>query len=486
MRVHHYRRPKGLNLGFAAVALLFCGSVFAANYGTTPFYPGQKPILTGYYPNPAVNPQTATTTAVADLVVSNQAKNGFTASDPRVQTTLKNSGLALVGGIAGTVVSNAPTGAGVAASLAIGGVCLGGTLGLGSVGCGMLAWAGGAAVAAGVSSLLHWTMNSDGTVTASSGGGADPALPAGSCYSYPNSTICVGTKDAVASAMCSQPGSVCSGTTQGGTGWTAHYTYEAGYIWQEVIYSNGYTEGKYKIGTPTVISGTPAPSGTTYATQQAAVQALSDANKALALNAQTLAALANASLQAAQNVPGSLPANTANPVTEADAQAVIDSMGSNAPTVGDLFSPIGADAVANAGATFTPSSTLGAAATSGALTGSSTVTGAGTGGVTQGSTAGNTTVNVNLGPDPGIGSPSLEATPTASMILAPILALMPDLKAFTVPAHSGTCPTASFSVWGKSWSIDTHCPLIESNRTLIEAAMLLMWSIVIVFITLRA
>jgi hypothetical protein len=56
---------------------------------------------------------------------------------------------------------------------------------------------------------------------------------------------------------------------------------------------------------------------------------------------------------------------------------------------------------------------------------------------------------VNLGSDPGIGSPSLEATPTGAQILQPLTQLMPDLKNFQVPAHQAVCPKPSFDLFGK-------------------------------------
>ncbi|TAK93484.1 MAG: hypothetical protein EPO09_12475, partial [Aquabacterium sp.] len=64
---------------------------------------------------------------------------------------------------------------------------------------------------------------------------------------------------------------------------------------------------------------------------------------------------------------------------------------------------------------------------------------------------------VNLGADPGIGSPSLETTPTAQQILEPLLDLFPDFRSFVVPSHQATCPKPTFTVFGKQIVMDAHC-----------------------------
>lgn len=97
---------------------------------------------------------------------------------------------------------------------------------------------------------------------------------------------------------------------------------------------------------------------------------------------------------------------------------------------------------------------------------------------------------VDLGPDPNSPAPNLEATPTIQAIVGPLLNLMPDIKNFTVPGHSAICPTATanWSMYGRSFgfTMSTHCDLMEQNRAVIEAAMLVVWTLVATFIVLRA
>lgn len=96
------------------------------------------------------------------------------------------------------------------------------------------------------------------------------------------------------------------------------------------------------------------------------------------------------------------------------------------------------------------------------------------------------TPQVDLGPDPGIGAPSLEATPTAQMILNPILNLFPDLKSFVVPSHSSVCPAPSMSLFDKSLVLDGHCTLLEAVRPTLYAVMAFVWVVIGLFIILAA
>lgn len=92
----------------------------------------------------------------------------------------------------------------------------------------------------------------------------------------------------------------------------------------------------------------------------------------------------------------------------------------------------------------------------------------------------------NLGSDPGIGAPSLEDSPTAEMILRPILNLMPDLKNYTAPAISGECPKPQFQLFENTYTIDKQCDLLEQNRAAIRISMLLAFTLASLFIVLRA
>jgi hypothetical protein len=93
---------------------------------------------------------------------------------------------------------------------------------------------------------------------------------------------------------------------------------------------------------------------------------------------------------------------------------------------------------------------------------------------------------VNLGPDPGIGAPSLESIPTASQILAPILGLMSDLRAWAVPAHTSQCPEPTFDLWGTTYTISAQCELLEQYGTQITVAFEVAFAVAAVLIVLTA
>lgn len=95
---------------------------------------------------------------------------------------------------------------------------------------------------------------------------------------------------------------------------------------------------------------------------------------------------------------------------------------------------------------------------------------------------------INLGSDPGIGALTLEPTPTGAQILAPITALMPDLKNFQVPSHQGECPRPEFdiAVLNTHVRMDAHCNLFEEVRGLLYNGSLVAWLIAALFIVLSA
>ena len=94
--------------------------------------------------------------------------------------------------------------------------------------------------------------------------------------------------------------------------------------------------------------------------------------------------------------------------------------------------------------------------------------------------------NISLGTDPGVGAPSLESTPTAASIIAPITGLMPDLKNFVVPSHSSTCPNPSMTLFGNTLVLDGHCTLLETIRPTLYAVMAFVWVVIALFIILAA
>ncbi len=95
-------------------------------------------------------------------------------------------------------------------------------------------------------------------------------------------------------------------------------------------------------------------------------------------------------------------------------------------------------------------------------------------------------VNVDFGPDPGTAAPSLESTPTAQSILAPLLNLFPSLKDFVVPGHSSDCPKPSMVMFGRTLTLDGHCALLEAARPTLYAVMVFVWAVIALFIVLAA
>jgi hypothetical protein len=91
----------------------------------------------------------------------------------------------------------------------------------------------------------------------------------------------------------------------------------------------------------------------------------------------------------------------------------------------------------------------------------------------------------NLGSDPNIGAPTLEAPPTAQQIAQPILDLLPNLRNFQPVTQTGICPRPTIELYG-THVLDAHCKLIEDNKPIIQAAMVFAWAVIALFIILSA
>ncbi|MEM5426116.1 hypothetical protein [Paraburkholderia ferrariae] len=202
------------------------------------------------------------------------------------------------------------------------------------------------------------------------------------------------------------------------------------------------------------------------------------------LDANTLANLTNLTWQRASAQQGyqGLPYTPTQPITSLDVQPWIDANPSSAPTVGDLFSPA-ADPATN---TVTISPTVSPGSSSSSDTGASTGTNPNVNVVNTPNVNVTNKVSVDLGTDPGIGSPGLESTPTIQMILQPLLNLLPDLKSWTVPAHSAQCPEPEVNLFGKSFKMTAHCDLAEQTRTVITSLSLAAFALAALFIVLTA
>ncbi|ELI0534228.1 hypothetical protein Q8U12_002326 [Salmonella enterica] len=96
--------------------------------------------------------------------------------------------------------------------------------------------------------------------------------------------------------------------------------------------------------------------------------------------------------------------------------------------------------------------------------------------------------NSNIDPeeDPDVKEPELEETPTAREILTPVINLLPFTKEFNIGSRSASCPVVEFSVFNHQYRIDSHCPLIEQNRSAVETIFLIIWGFVALRIILSA
>lgn len=92
----------------------------------------------------------------------------------------------------------------------------------------------------------------------------------------------------------------------------------------------------------------------------------------------------------------------------------------------------------------------------------------------------------DFGIDPGIQTPGIEGIPTAQNILSPILNMLPGFRTWQLPAHSGVCPTGEFEIYGKQFSINSHCYLLEKLRPYITPMATAGWTVLAIIIFLGA
>jgi len=55
------------------------------------------------------------------------------------------------------------------------------------------------------------------------------------------------------------------------------------------------------------------------------------------------------------------------------------------------------------------------------------------------------------------------------------------LKAWQLPARSASCPTMTISFLGNSYTMNSHCPILESNRAVLSAVMLVCYTVIALF-----
>lgn len=208
-------------------------------------------------------------------------------------------------------------------------------------------------------------------------------------------------------------------------------------------------------------------------TPQQAISNLTDEELNKPLNPVLVAALANLAWQQAAQEPGydGLPYPQADPLTTADVAPWAQANPELAPTVGDFVSPNPSPS-GSSNPWSLPSNPSAPNPEPASPNQNTTNPGA-------------ENPTTNLGPDPGIGTPTLEAIPTAQQIAQPILDMMPDLRGYTPSPHTGECPRPAIELYG-THVLDAHCTLIDDNKAIIQAAMLLAWALIALFIVLSA
>ena len=73
--------------------------------------------------------------------------------------------------------------------------------------------------------------------------------------------------------------------------------------------------------------------------------------------------------------------------------------------------------------------------------------------------------------------PNLEP-PTARQILEPFKKFFSEFQNLTIQGKATQCPTWSFNALNRTYTIDSHCPILEQNRAILGALFTLIWSII--------
>ena len=217
----------------------------------------------------------------------------------------------------------------------------------------------------------------------------------------------------------------------------------------------------------------------TAVTPQVAIGAIPASELGKPLNPGIIAGLANSAWQRAASQAGydGIPYPISNPITSAQVQEWYNANPSIAPRIGDFTAPNPATtsvqvpwALPTNPASSAPTTT----ATAATVANVGTINPAGANPLQ------------NLGVDPVTPAPTLEASPTAPMILAPILNMLPGLRTFNVTGHTATCPKPTVLLVGRTITMDAHCTVIDSIKPILQTAMLFAWAAISLFIILAA
>ncbi|KVE70721.1 hypothetical protein [Burkholderia vietnamiensis] len=481
------------------LALAVCGQ---AEAGTVLVFDKAGKIVSTYVDQTTAYSYGKMQTETSGLLYKKLGSMGLEVTDVRVTKTIQ-------------AVETVATGAANGARSGIGGGWIG--IVVGAVIGAVVNWA----IGLGLDKLVKWRFGSGDSVTATTSASAPPI---GSFYyfalerEWPDTCGQRIEKDYLTdveafnadSAASKQTPVSCYGTDPSKTmNWqldscdgrgncTAHAT-----SWVDGSTLNSTFSYNYQYGVPVNLQVSSGGDGSPVTTDIAtATKNVPDSEKAQPVNPELAASTVNALWQQASQLSGyqGVPYDPSNPVTTQDATDWQDANPSYTPTVGDALgvgSGSGTQGQSGVGGSLgslpihnTPGSsdpTPGVNPGTGSGTGSGTGTGTGTGSSgSQCGAPGQPPCEVDFGANPNTPQPSLENTPTIQMILGPIFNMLPGFNSFQVPAHTGVCPTATFAMFGRSYTMDQHCTLFEQNRTAINAMFAMVFVLASVFIVLSA
>jgi hypothetical protein len=430
---------------------------------------------------PVYNPANVSR-SVSGVMQDGMRSRGFAANDPRFASTLSSSST-VIGGVAGTTAAavvvgsvTAPAWATVALAAGIGAVVT-------------------YAVTLGVDGLFKWLFGSNTIDVSQDGSNVSGAgfVLGGSYWSTggPNGVIYGGDGIAVAREGYGQWASrwgienspsceLISGNSIAKCTATVPDPYTGALASRQALFYSSGAPTSCNAGSFYLENSGCQPFAAvqgvniTGATPQQAIAALPQSELNKPLNPAVVAALANRAWQQAASQPGydGLPYPQSNPITAPEVQRWIENNPTFAPRVGDFVSPNPVTSSQPNPWSFPSNPTQ--PVTTPVTPVNPNVT----------NPAAQNPLN-NLGPDPGIGSPTLETPPTAQQILDPVLNMLPGHRSFTASSHQGTCPTPSINLYG-SHVLDAHCILIDQNKGVIQGAMTFAWAVIALFIILSA
>lgn len=182
--------------------------------------------------------------------------------------------------------------------------------------------------------------------------------------------------------------------------------------------------------------------------------------------------------------------NQAGMITSASTHATAESLSATTATTQTGTSTTQYTATANPASTYSP-----AVVASGSTASTGTSTGTGTESIAfpsdyarqgEAQSAANSTNNKI----DGLKAALLETSPAPSDPGMPEWAFFDGtfaaLLGWSLPGHSSQCPTGSFSAFDRTYTVDSHCNLIVSHWSELQAAMSVVWAIAALFIVLAA